>query len=271
MDLSTKRTISVEFGEIQDISSRVGISLKQRGGVGGDERSRRKEWRQEWETIVENLANHSENLRPVYWPFITLKCLKNIAHAPNIWLFSPPSRDYAPLFPSKSRYLPQGCRNKYRRTLLIISRDVCTRMVTVSPHFLGQNTSVETTDPSVDWWLSGFNTTITQACHTSVSRVQIPVGSKTRQTFTQQMKLWGSRTCGDSVTSQQCSILLTLGTKAAAVGKGEGLFLFSDETSRTHDAFVWLFCWDHRAISQLMAQWFQQQVNATVHSHAICF
>ena len=52
---------------------------------------------------------------------------------------------------------------------------------------------------------------------------------------------------------------LTRGTKeAAAVGKGEGLTPISDETSWTHDARVWLFCWNHWAISRLMAQWFQQ-------------
>ena len=71
-----------------------------------------------------------------------------------------------------------------------------------------------------------------------MSQVQFPVGAETRQTFTQQMTLWGSCTCGGSVTSQRCSILLTRGTEAAAVSKGEGLILISDETSQTHDALV---------------------------------
>ena len=36
----------------------------------------------------------------------------------------------------------------------------------------------------------------------------------------------------------QCSISLTRGTEAVAVGKGEGLTLVLDETSQTHDALV---------------------------------
>ena len=36
----------------------------------------------------------------------------------------------------------------------------------------------------------------------------------------------------------QCSILLTCGTEAAAVGNGEGLTLISNKTSQTHDALV---------------------------------
>ena len=45
-------------------------------------------------------------------------------------------------------------------------------------------------------------------------------------------------TVGRGNLPTQCSTSLTRGTKAAAVGKDEGLTLISDETSRTHDALV---------------------------------
>ena len=76
--------------------------------------------------------------------------------------------------------------------------------------------------------------------HTNVSRVRIPVGAKDTTDFHTTNDV-----VGITYVWRQChkptmfyNAYLRVEPKAADVGKGEGLTLISDETSRTHDALV---------------------------------